>query len=191
MHHRPMRGLGSTWPTAVLLIFACCACRSGASGGTAASLPSPVPGGDGAGEASGGVTALPMPGGTGGIGFDDLLFALSIHRVLAPAGATGNLDLIDPATLQVTVIDGVGSSQGNYRGGHGQGPPSADEGRGLLFAIDRTADLVDVIDPNAKGARRFCQARRKPGLCALGRGHGRGVGPPSPTAIASKSSPLP
>jgi len=122
----------------------------GASGGTAATIPAPASGGDSAAAAGEGMTAVPIPGGSGGIGFDDLVFTPSIRRVLAPAGATGTLDLVDPTTFHVTVIGGFSSSQGKYRGRHGQGTTSADEGRGLLFAVDRTAGLVNVIDPNAK-----------------------------------------
>jgi DNA-binding beta-propeller fold protein YncE len=91
-----------------------------------------------------------MPGGSGGIGFDDLGFASGIRKVLAPAAATGNLDLIDPDTMQVTPIGGFSGSEGRFRGGHGDGTTSADEGRGLLFAIDRTSGQLDVVDPAAK-----------------------------------------
>ncbi|HEY5946876.1 MAG TPA: hypothetical protein VIV40_15340, partial [Kofleriaceae bacterium] len=34
------------------------------------------------------VTALPIPGGEHGIGFDDLRFATGIGKVVAPAGGT-------------------------------------------------------------------------------------------------------
>ena len=44
---------------------------------------------------------LALPGGDGGIGFDDLMFSPALHRVLAPAGRTGKLDLIDPNTRKV------------------------------------------------------------------------------------------
>src|SRR4051812_24335274 len=47
-----------------------------------------------------GFVPVPLPGASGGIGFDDLTFAPRLHRVLAPAGRTGKLDLIDPATRQ-------------------------------------------------------------------------------------------
>jgi len=52
---------------------------------------------------------LPLPGGQSGIGFDDMGFAPSIHKVLVPAGRSGNLDLIDPDTKQVTAIGGFSS----------------------------------------------------------------------------------
>lgn len=91
---------------------------------------------------------LPLPGGESGIGFDDMGFAPSIHKVLVPAGRSGNLDLIDPDTKQVTAIGGF-SSRASFGGGHGQGITSADEGRGLLFATDRDAKKLNVIDPRA------------------------------------------
>jgi len=69
-------------------------------------------------------------------------FAPSSHIVLVPAGRSGNLDLIDPVTKQVTAIGGF-SSRTSFGGGHGQGVTSADEGRGFLFATDRDAKLLD------------------------------------------------
>ena len=96
-----------------------------------------------------GVSPLPLPNGTGGIGFDDMGFARSLHSVLVPAGRSGNLDLIDPVTLQVTSIGGF-SRRSAFGGGHGQGVTSADEGRGLLFATDRDERMLNVIDPKAR-----------------------------------------
>ncbi len=92
---------------------------------------------------------LPLPGGQSGIGFDDMGFAPSIHRVLVPAGRSGNLDLIDPDTKQVTAIGGF-SSRKSFGGGHGQGVTSADEGRGILFATDRDARQLIVVDPKTQ-----------------------------------------
>jgi len=92
---------------------------------------------------------LPLPGGESGIGFDDMGFAPSIHKVLVPAGRSGNLDLIDPDTMQITAIGGF-SSRKSFGGGHGQGVTSADEGRGLLFATDRDAKQLIVVDPKTK-----------------------------------------
>src|SRR5215469_15265513 len=89
---------------------------------------------------------LPLPNGAGGIGFDDLGFAPSLHKVLVPAGRSGNLDLVDPDTLAVTAIGGF-SSANAFGGGHGQGVTSADAGRGLIFATDRDARKLNVIDP--------------------------------------------
>src|SRR5438445_6965527 len=77
------------------------------------------------------LTPIALPGGEGGIGFDDLGFSSSLHRVLVPAGRTGTLDLIEPDNLQVQSIRGFGGSSsaiGAFRGGHGEGITSVDEG---------------------------------------------------------------
>lgn len=93
--------------------------------------------------------AVPVPGGSGGVGFDDLGFSPALHRVLVPGGRTGNLDLIDPVTHEITAIPGF-SKDTSYGGGHGEGTTSADEGRGLLFASDRGKRLLVVVDPAKK-----------------------------------------
>src|SRR5262249_60723588 len=93
----------------------------------------------------------PLPGAAGGIGFDDLAFAPALGKLLVPAGRTGNLDLVDPASRQVTPIAGF-SSQGSFVQGHGEGTTSADYGRGLLFATDRTALKLVVLDPATRTA---------------------------------------
>jgi hypothetical protein len=69
--------------------------------------------------------------------------------VLAPAGRTGNLDLVDPTTGAVTAIKGF-SAKDSYSGGHGDGTTSVDEGAGWLFAIDRTTKKVLVVDPKQR-----------------------------------------
>ncbi len=89
---------------------------------------------------------LALPGGAGGIGFDDLWFSPDLNRVLAPAGRTGRLDLIDPSTLAIESISGFSADE-KFGGGHGQGTTSADAGAGLLFATDRGRSEVAVIDP--------------------------------------------
>jgi hypothetical protein len=92
---------------------------------------------------------IPLPGGSGGIGFDDLGFDPHLDRVLVPAGRTGTLDLIDPKTLAITTITGF-SAQDQFGGGHGEGTTSVDAGRGLLFATDRSKMLINIIDPATK-----------------------------------------
>lgn len=94
-------------------------------------------------------TTLALPGGDGGIGFDDLRFSPSLHRVLAPAGRTGKLDLIDPKTQAIESVGGF-SSDKKFGGGHGEGTTSVDEGGGVLFATDRGRTQVAVIDPKTK-----------------------------------------
>jgi DNA-binding beta-propeller fold protein YncE len=90
-----------------------------------------------------------LPNGSSGIGFDDLRYSPSLHRVLAPAGRSGNLALIDPDSLEVSVVSGFGTSN-DYSGGHDDGATSVDEGRGFLFVTDRTARKLFVVDAAAK-----------------------------------------
>lgn len=94
-------------------------------------------------------TALVLPDGKDGIGFDDLRYSPELGRVLAPAGRTGKLDLIDPKTRAVESIAGF-SADAKFGGGHGAGTTSADSGGGLVFASDRGRGEVAVIDPAAK-----------------------------------------
>ena len=94
----------------------------------------------------GGMTMVALPGGSGGIGFDDLRYSRTLGKVLAPAGRSGNLDEVDPANLAVTTL-GSFSSQPNYDGGHDFGVTSVDEGMGRLFATDRTSQKLVVLDP--------------------------------------------
>lgn len=83
-----------------------------------------------------------------GIGFDDLRFAPRLHRVLIPAGRTGTIVEIDPSTHRTMTITGL-SKEKSYAGGHGEGTTSVDEGDGVLFATDRSAMQLVVIDPAA------------------------------------------
>ena len=90
--------------------------------------------------------AIPLPGGAGGIGFDDLVFSRRARVLLVPAGRTGQLDIVDPSTKVVTSIGGFATAEPNAKG-HDHGTTSADEGRGTVFAIDRTTKLLQVVDP--------------------------------------------
>ena len=87
-----------------------------------------------------------IPNGDGGIGFDDLRYSPTLHRVLAPAGRTGTLALVDPDSLAVTTIAGFRASPA-FTTGHPDGPTSVDEGAGLLFVTDRTAGEIAAVDP--------------------------------------------
>ena len=111
--------------------------------GAVAAVPGATP--SGAPQA----VAIPLPAGEGGIGFDDLGFASGLHKLIVPAGRTGNLDLVDPVTRQIVPIAGFSSRQ-SFAQGHGEGTTSADFGRGLIFASDRTARQLVVLDPAAK-----------------------------------------
>jgi hypothetical protein len=92
--------------------------------------------------------SIPMPEGDAGVGFDDLRFSSALGRLLVPAGRTGALVLVEPRDWVVTRIGGF-STKETYSGGHDDGVTSADEGRGYLFATDRTARRLAVIDPSS------------------------------------------
>jgi DNA-binding beta-propeller fold protein YncE len=89
-------------------------------------------------------TLVPLPDGRPGIGFDDLKFSPT-GGVLAPGGRSGNLDLVDPATLAVTAIGGFSAAPLHFAG-HDQGPTAVDEGGGFFFVTDRTTQQLHVVD---------------------------------------------
>jgi hypothetical protein len=90
--------------------------------------------------------AVELPGGSPGIGFDDLRYSAALDRVLAPGGRSGQLYLVEPSSLAVTAIGGF-SAEEDFDGGHDFGATSVDEGDGLLFVTDRTARRLYVVDP--------------------------------------------
>jgi len=92
--------------------------------------------------------SVTLPGGKAGIGFDDLRYSATLGRVLAPAGRTGSVALVDPDTLAVRTIQGFSASD-SYDGGHDFGATSVDEDHGLLFVTDRTSQKASVVDPLA------------------------------------------
>jgi DNA-binding beta-propeller fold protein YncE len=102
-------------------------------------------------EPAAGPVVIPIPGGEAGVGYDDLQYAPTLRRVLVPAGRTGTLALIEPATGAVTTIGGF-TGASSYRGGHGQGTTSAaelDGWPGFVVATDRGATALRVVDARA------------------------------------------
>ena len=94
------------------------------------------------------MTPLPLPGGENGIGFDDLRFSPALGRLLVPAGRSGRLDLVDPKTRAIVQVKGFSSSRDGGRG-HSQGTTSADDGETLIFASDRSEQMLVVIDASS------------------------------------------
>jgi DNA-binding beta-propeller fold protein YncE len=92
---------------------------------------------------------LDIPGGKAGIGFDDVSFSPALGKLMVPAGRTGDLDLIDPATKQITVISGF-TAHSAFGGFHEQGVTSADAGAATLFTADRDAMKLYVVAPRAR-----------------------------------------
>ncbi|HVV48048.1 MAG TPA: hypothetical protein VHO06_00150, partial [Polyangia bacterium] len=90
---------------------------------------------------------MAIPDGAKGIGYDDLQYAPGLKRILVPAGRTGRLDLIDPATKAVVSIAGF-SSAASFVGGHGQGTTSAAElpgADGRIVATDRGTRELKLV----------------------------------------------
>lgn len=94
-------------------------------------------------------SAIPLSPGNGGIGFDDLGFSPQLRKVLIPAGGSGRIDLVDPASFAVTSM-ALGTTTA-YVGGHDDGITSVDSDGVRLFATDRTSRRVLVVNP-ATGA---------------------------------------
>ncbi len=92
------------------------------------------------------VRPLALPGGSAGIGFDDLQYDPDLERLLVPAGRTGRLDLVDPLTGAIKEVTGF-SARDDFDGGHAQGTTSAVHAGDWLVAIDRTTKRLEVVDP--------------------------------------------
>jgi DNA-binding beta-propeller fold protein YncE len=95
---------------------------------------------------------IAIPDGDIGVGYDDLQYAPSLKRILVPAGRTGRLLLLDPATKALTPIDGFSSTR-SFRGGHGDGTTSAIEIEarpGFIAATDRGSRTLKIVDAKAK-----------------------------------------
>jgi hypothetical protein len=94
--------------------------------------------------------AVPIPGGEGGVGFDDLLFSAPLRRFIVPGGRTGSVFLMDPATRRLEPV-GALSKVPTWNSGHGQGATSADARAGTLFVADRTTKRLFAIPLDGKG----------------------------------------
>ena len=93
---------------------------------------------------------VPVPGGEGGIGFDDLLFSAQLHRFIIPGGRTGSVFLMDPATRRLEAV-GALSKLPSWKGGHGEGATSADATSDTLFVADRTTKRLFALPMDGKG----------------------------------------
>lgn len=92
---------------------------------------------------------IQMPGGETGIGFDDLIYAPELHRMIVPGGWTGSVHLVNPDNLAVTTISGF-SSDATWNGNDLTGVGCVDHGSGFVFVGDRTTGEVGVVDPEQK-----------------------------------------
>lgn len=79
--------------------------------------------------------SVALPGVTGGVLLDDLHFAASARRIVIAPGGSRRIDRVDVDAVAATSFDGFGA-----------GTASVDEANGLLFAVDRQARQLDVVD---------------------------------------------
>ena len=87
-------------------------------------------------------TGLPPFSGRGqSIRFGELAFAPGLHKVLVPGGDTRKMALVDPDTQGIEIIGPFGEPD-NSSAETGGGITSADACRGLIYATDRSADLL-------------------------------------------------
>jgi len=82
------------------------------------------------------------------ISLDDMYFSSSLGKVLVPAGRTGKLEMIDPATRAIDFVAGFGTQP--YAGGRGAGATSVDEAGKMLLVTDRSTHQLNVVDPHEK-----------------------------------------
>lgn len=91
---------------------------------------------------------IQIPGGEHGISFDDIGYASALNRITIPAGATGNLVLIDPTTDALTIIPGVSAPPPAHHKHRREGTTSAMFAEGYLFASDHNPEEeVVAINP--------------------------------------------
>jgi hypothetical protein len=89
-------------------------------------------------------TPIPVPGGEGGIGFDDLVFSGALGRFIVPGGRTGSVFLLDPGTRKLEALGHLSKLE-TWQGGHGQSATSADARADTLFVADRTSRRLVAI----------------------------------------------
>jgi hypothetical protein len=111
--------------------------------------------------ASPAIETVELPGGKPGIGFDDMQWSSALQRVIVPGGRSSNLYLIDPESLEVTVIGGF-SAATTFDKGHDFGVTSAVEAEGFLYATDRTAGQLVQIDVATKAHKNTLKLRGHP-----------------------------
>jgi len=109
-----------------------------------------------------GAVALPLPGGSPGVGFDDLRFSATLGQLLVPAGRSGSLDLVDPSSEAIASIGGF-SAEATFDGSDAFGVTSADEGGALVYVADRTAGTLSVVDVHKKAVVAHAALAATPG----------------------------
>jgi DNA-binding beta-propeller fold protein YncE len=81
------------------------------------------------------------------VSFDELSYDLKLNRVIVPGAESGALALVDPETATSQLIEGF--NQQTVPGQTPSGVTSAVGVRGMIFAVDKSARKIQVIDPVA------------------------------------------
>jgi DNA-binding beta-propeller fold protein YncE len=106
-------------------------------------------------------TSITLPGGPP-VGMDYLVYDPVNHRVWAPAGNTGNVDVVDTATGQVTPIGGFTTSAAPKAGRPNLGPSSATVGDGVVWVGNRGDNRVCAFDTRTLDKRACVQLETMP-----------------------------
>lgn len=93
--------------------------------------------------------AIQLPGGKHGIGFDSIRYIPSLNVVAVPAAGTGDLDLINPKTDAVSVINNVARGTHSPHG-EDRGDTSVAYGDGYLFTNDHGRSGVTIINASTR-----------------------------------------
>jgi hypothetical protein len=88
-----------------------------------------------------------LPISRSAISFDDISYDAKIKRVVVPAAESGTLALVDPITRGAQIIQGF-SAQANPAN-PGIGATSATSAKDLIFALDRSAKVINIIEPRS------------------------------------------
>jgi hypothetical protein len=95
-----------------------------------------------------GARVVSLGGGTP-VGVDELRFSSFLQRIVAPAGGSGKLILLNPKTTEMESIAGFSSAAAD--GGHGHGVTSAYPSAGdAILAIDRDKQFVVLVSAAQK-----------------------------------------
>ena len=92
------------------------------------------------------IGALTLAHPRGRVDFDDVSYLPDLQRIVVPAAQTGDLDLVDPHTDQVSVIAGAAGTTG-AKDGQDPGSTSADFGNGYLFIGDHSRTSISIVSP--------------------------------------------
>jgi DNA-binding beta-propeller fold protein YncE len=148
MTRRPECGIGRTdfagtrLLVTMILNIALVATGSARGAGSGKSEPPPPA------EATGQVTAIPLPGAPAdGLFLDYLAADRGRHRIWVPAGGTGNTVVIDTKTDELRRVENFPTTEVERRGQKRKiGPTAATVGDGYVYVGDRADSSVCAVD---------------------------------------------